>query len=61
MARKLEGNVVKCPHCASILEYDESEIITRECTYTVQTYAGETYLGKFIICPQCKREIEIYN
>ena len=60
MVRKIKGNVVKCYRCGSMLKYDDTDIEKRECSYGVQSYAGETYMGKFITCPQCGDKIEVY-
>lgn len=55
----LGKNVIKCHNCGSYLEYDEADIETKEVCYSVQTYAGETYMGKFITCPKCGNKIEV--
>lgn len=60
MIKKLTGNIIKCHSCSSYLSYDASDIETKECSYGVQSYAGETYIGKFIVCPVCNNKIEIY-
>ena len=60
MAKLLGKNVTKCHRCGSYLEYDETDITTKECGYGVGTYQGETYMGKFITCPNCGKEIEVY-
>ena len=59
MVKKLEGNIVKCSKCRSYLEYRTSDIEEKECSYGVQSYAGETYMGKFITCPSCGNKIEV--
>lgn len=59
MVRKIKGNVVKCYRCGSMLKYDDTDIEEKECSYGVQSYAGETYMGKFITCPQCGDRIEV--
>ena len=56
---KVVNNVVKCPHCSSYVEYDESDIKTEERSYDVMTYAGETYMAKIITCPKCGRKVEL--
>jgi hypothetical protein len=43
-----------------MLKYDDTDIEKKECSYGVQSYAGETYMGKFITCPQCGDRIEVY-
>ena len=60
MAKKLEGNITKCSRCGSYIEYGPSDIEEKECGYGVQSYAGETYIGKFITCPNCLKKIEVY-
>lgn len=60
MVKLLKGNVVKCQECGQYLKYDLSDVEERECSYGVQTYAGETYIGKFITCPMCGAKIEVY-
>ena len=59
MVKKIKGNVVKCYRCGSMLKYDDADIEKKECSYGVQSYAGETYIGKFITCPQCGDRIEV--
>ena len=59
MVKKLDGNIVKCSRCRSYLEYSASDIEEKECSYGVQSYAGETYMGKFITCPSCGSKIEV--
>lgn len=53
-------NIVKCS-CGAILQYTNEDIKTVERGYSVQSYAGETYMAKIITCPKCKREIEVYD
>ena len=60
MANVYNGNMVKCPHCGSYVEYSSSDITTREQGYGVGTYNGETYMAKFVRCPRCGKEIEVY-
>lgn len=52
-------NIVKCS-CGVILQYTDKDIKTVERGYSVQSYAGETYMAKIITCPKCKREIEVH-
>ena len=59
MVKVLGKNIVKCSRCRSYLEYTASDIEEKECSYGVQSYAGETYMGKFITCPNCMNKIEI--
>ena len=59
MAKVLGKNVVKCYRCSQYIEYGASDIEEKECSYGVQSYAGETYMGKFIICPNCGNNIEV--
>lgn len=59
MAKVLGENIVKCG-CGKHIEYGASDITTNECGYGVGTYQGETYMGKFITCPNCGRKIEVY-
>ncbi len=60
MAKVLGKNVVKCYGCSQYIEYGASDIVEKECSYGVGTYNGETYMGKFIICPNCGKKIEVY-
>lgn len=60
MVVKVTKNITKCYRCGSILKYEESDIKKRERSYSVQSYGGERYIGKFITCPQCGDEIEVY-
>lgn len=53
-------NVVKCHRCSSYIKYEPSEIEEKERTYSVQSYAGETYVAKLITCPKCGDKIEVY-
>ncbi len=59
MAKVLGKNVVKCYRCSQYIEYGASDIEEKECSYGVQSYAGETYMGKFITCPSCGSKIEV--
>ena len=59
MAKVLGKNVVKCYKCSQYIEYGASDIEEKECSYGVQSYAGETYMGKFITCPSCGNKIEV--
>lgn len=60
MTKILKGNIVKC-QCGKYLQYNENDITERAMGYGVATYNGETYIAKFIICPNCKRTIEVYK
>ena len=60
MVKILGSNTTKCHTCGSHLEFDDSDIETREMSYGVGTYNGETYMGKFITCPRCGNKIEVY-
>jgi hypothetical protein len=60
MVKVLIGNIIRCSRCKCHLEYTASDIQEKECSYGVQSYAGETYMGKFIICPSCGNKIEVY-
>ena len=60
MAKLLGKNVTKCSNCGSYLEYDETDIETKEMSYGVGTYNGETYMGKLVTCPKCGDKIEVY-
>lgn len=59
MAKVLGKNVVKCYGCSQYIEYGASDITTKECSYGIGTYNGETYMGKFITCPSCGKKIEV--
>ena len=59
MVEKIDFGLVKCNKCSSLLRYTKSDIEERECAYGVQSYAGETYIGLFITCPQCGNKIEV--
>ena len=56
---KVVNNIVKCSNCGSYIQYEDNDIYTRECGYSVGTYYGEIYTGKFIKCPKCNKEIEL--
>ena len=60
MARVLGSNTTKCYNCGSYIEYDDSDIETKEMSYGVGTYNGETYMGKLVTCPKCGNKIEVY-
>ena len=60
MAKVLGSNVVKCHRCGSYTEYGETDIETKEMSYGVGTYNGETYMGKLVTCPKCGNKIEVY-
>lgn len=59
MASVYKGNIVKCPHCSAYIKYQDKDISTEERGYGVMTYAGETYMAKIIICPNCGKKIEL--
>lgn len=59
MVKILDNNITKCDKCRSYLEYDKSDIETKEMSYGVGTYYGETYMGKLITCPKCGNKIEV--
>lgn len=61
MAKVYDGKIVKCPHCGKYIEYSSNDIYTRVQSYGLVSYAGETYNAHFITCPNCKREIEVYD
>lgn len=60
MVKVVNGNITKCHNCCSYLEFNKEDIETKEMSYGVQTYAGETYIGKLVTCPKCGNKIEVY-
>ena len=56
---KIVTNIVKCHTCGSYLEYSDSDIETKEMSYGVGTYQGETYMGRLVTCPKCGKKVEI--
>lgn len=59
MVKVLNKNIARCSRCNCLLEYNASDIEEKECGYGVQSYAGETYIGKFITCPNCGNKFEV--
>lgn len=49
----------KCSYCGAILKYDEEDVSTREKSYGVATYQGETYIAREITCPNCNHTLEV--
>lgn len=46
---------VTCRNCASILEYTDSEVITKR----YRDYLGDTDYVKIIKCPNCKTDVTV--
>ena len=60
MAKVIKNkNITICRGCHSYIEYDDKDITEVERSYGVQSYAGETYMAKMIVCPNCNRKIEV--
>ena len=59
MVKVLNKNIARCSRCNCLLEYNASDIEEKECGYSVQSYAGETYIGNFITCPSCGNKFEV--
>jgi DNA-directed RNA polymerase subunit RPC12/RpoP len=60
MVTVYNGNIVKCPYCGTYLEYSGSDILEEERGYGVGTYAGETYMAQYIICPHCNKKVDLW-
>lgn len=61
MIKILKGNITKCSSCDTYLKYEPEDVKTEECSYGLVSYQGETYTLKYVICPKCKRKIEVYT
>lgn len=59
MIKKVNGHVVKCYRCSSEWQFDESDVQEKECSYGLVSYAGETYMKRYIVCPKCGDELEV--
>lgn len=47
---------ITCPECKSVLEYTYNDIFRREENNIFGFYTGTT---RYIVCPVCKRDIDI--
>ena len=53
---------VNCEECLALVLYDSDDIICEENVYTCSGFAGHWILEtrEYIICPECKEEIELH-
>lgn len=46
----------KCKYCGCLFSFEEEDVRAKITVYTGGSL-GNTTVGKYIICPQCKKEV----